>query len=102
MNYEIIVRPEAEGDLKEAFYWYEEQNPGLGLEFLRCVDAAFDILKRNPKIYQKIYKNIRRTLTRRFPYGVFHIIEGNKVIIIAIFHAKRDPGLLKERDFQED
>lgn len=97
MNYEIIIRPEAESDLTEAFHWYEEQSPGLGLEFLRCVDAAFDIIQRNPLLYQKIYKDIRRSLTHRFPYGVFYIIDENRIIILAVFHAKRDPELLKER-----
>jgi toxin ParE1/3/4 len=97
MNYEIIIRPEAESDLNEAFHWYEEQSPGLGLEFLRCVDAAFDIIQRNPVLYQKIYKEIRRALTHRFPYGIFYIIAENKIIVLAVFHAKRDPELLKER-----
>jgi len=46
--------------LTEAFHWYEEQSPGLGLEFLRCIDAAFDIITGNPELYQRVYKNIRR------------------------------------------
>lgn len=97
MSFDIIVRPEAENDMKEAFLWYEEQNPGLGYEFLLCVEAVFDTLMRHPELYRKVYQNIRRALTRRFPYGVFYIVEDTKVIILAVFHAKRDPGLLKER-----
>ncbi|NWF50541.1 MAG: type II toxin-antitoxin system RelE/ParE family toxin, partial [Ignavibacteriaceae bacterium] len=30
MKYRIIVRPEAEGDLSEAFLWYEDKRKGLG------------------------------------------------------------------------
>ena len=98
MKYKIIIRPEAEDDLEEAFQWYEEQNPGLGLEYLLCIDAAFDIIIiRNPKLYQKVYKNIRRALPRRFPYGIFYIIEDDKIIVLAVLHAKRDPRLLKKR-----
>ena len=98
----IIIRPEAETDLGESFLWYQEQNPGLGLEFLRCVDVIFDTIKENPKIYRKVYKNIRRALTRRFPYEIFYIVEGNKTIVLAVLHAKRDPELLKERASQEN
>lgn len=44
-----------------------------------------------------IYRELRRALTRRFPYGVFYIVEETKIIVFAVFHAKRDPALWKER-----
>lgn len=30
MEYEIILRPEAEKDLTDAFAWYEDKRKGLG------------------------------------------------------------------------
>lgn len=30
MDYQIIIRPEAEEDLRDAFGWYESHKPGLG------------------------------------------------------------------------
>lgn len=35
MSRELIVRPEAEAELAEAFQWYESRIPGLGLDFIR-------------------------------------------------------------------
>jgi len=35
----VIILPEAEGDLAQAYQWYEKQVDGLGNEFLLCVDA---------------------------------------------------------------
>lgn len=35
----IILTPQAQQDLDEAYQWYETQNQGLGKEFVRCVDA---------------------------------------------------------------
>jgi len=35
----VIISPEAEADLTEAYRWYEEQVDGLGSEFLLCVDT---------------------------------------------------------------
>jgi toxin ParE1/3/4 len=99
MNRNIIIRPEAENDLFEAFHWYEERNPGLGVEFLECIESTFDLIKENPGLYQTVYKNIRRALPKRFPYEIFYIIDGNKLVVLAILHAKRNPELLKERDF---
>lgn len=35
----LIILPEAEQDVAQAYIWYEEQELGLGEEYLRCVDA---------------------------------------------------------------
>jgi hypothetical protein len=33
MNHQLIIRPEAQADMTEAYRWYEERSEGLGLEF---------------------------------------------------------------------
>lgn len=52
MSRELIIRPEAEADLTEAFEWYETRVLGLGLEFIRTVDSLFNSIIRNPKRIQ--------------------------------------------------
>jgi toxin ParE1/3/4 len=86
---EIIVRREAQLEVQEAFRYYQEKSEGLGFEFMRSLDAALQSAKRNPFAYQKIYKEIRRILLRKFPYAVFYIVEENRIIVIACFHQKR-------------
>lgn len=60
MEYEIIIRPEAEKDLTEAFVWYEDKRDGLGFDFLLQVDAGLRFVARNPKIYAPAYKGTRK------------------------------------------
>jgi len=67
MNYEVLLRPEAEADIREVYQWYEEQAEGLGEEFLRAVDACFASVQRTPTAYAMIHKDIRRALLRKFP-----------------------------------
>ena len=50
MKKPLIVRPEAEADLAEAYGWYEQQVRGLGTEFLLCVDAVMASIERNPQL----------------------------------------------------
>jgi len=45
---ELIVRPEAEAELGEAFDWYESRVNGLGAEFLLAIDATLASIARNP------------------------------------------------------
>ncbi len=97
MSRRLVVRPEAEAELKAAFDWYEERVPGLGSEFLLCVDAVLSAVLRNPEQYPRVHNIVRRALTRRFPYEVLFVNDGERIVILAFFHAKRHPGRWQER-----
>ena len=97
MSRELIIRPEAEADLAEAFEWYETHVPGLGSEFIRTVDSLFNSIIRNPQAYPVVYKTALRALTRKFPYEVFFMVDADRVVIVAVFHARRSPQRWQER-----
>ena len=98
MSRDIVVRSVAESELAEAFDWYEDRLAGLGADFLLSVDAALQAIARNPEQYPAVHKTIRRALTRRFPYEIFFVVEEERVVVLAIFHAKRDPKKWQNRD----
>lgn len=97
MNRRLIVRPEAEAEMTEAFGWYEDRVPGLGSEFLLCVDAVFRAIQRNPDHYQRVHRTVRHALTRRFPYEVFFVEDDARVVVLSVFHAKRSPKVWQGR-----
>ena len=59
---QVIIRPEAESDIKDAYQWYEAQRKGLGESFLLCIEEALSRASRNPDIYSIVHKNVRRVL----------------------------------------
>jgi len=93
----LIIKPLAEIDAKEAMLWYNDKLEGLGREFLLSLDAKINAIQRNPKQFPIKYKNIRRALIDRFPYGIFYIIENETIYILAIIHTKRNPTTWKKR-----
>lgn len=97
MRYRLLIRPEAEADLREAFDWYEQRMPGLGDDFLMAVDTAIDSILANPFQHATIRRDARRALTRRFPYQVFFVAEDDVITIIAVSHGARDPKRWQER-----
>ncbi len=97
MKYKIIVRPEAENDLEEAFAWYEDRRKGLGYDFILQVDAGIRLIEHNPEIYPVEYKGTRKHLTKRFPYKIVYLIDGEKIIVLAVIHGKRSPTTIKKR-----
>ncbi len=97
MKYRVIIRPEAEEDLKEVFSWYEHNRTGLGYDFLLQVDAGINFIKRKPESHPTEYKGTRKHLIKRFPYKIIYFIEEEKIVVIAVLHGKRSPDLLKKR-----
>jgi toxin ParE1/3/4 len=93
----LIVREEAEADLADARKWYEQQRAGLGDEFILCVDAAFERIRRMPEVHPILYKDARRALVRRFPYGVFYRVEADYISVLAVMHNRRDPRRWQSR-----
>ena len=87
----MIIRPEAEADLVNARDGYERQREALGAAFLRCVEEVLERIGRTPEMYTTVYHDVRRALTRRFPYAVYYRIAGNEVVVLGILHTHRDP-----------
>jgi len=93
----LIVRPEAETEMTDAFDWYEDRVPGLGSDFLLCVDAALNAILRNPQQFPRVHHIVRRALTRRFPNEGFFVEDDERVVVLSVFHAKRNPKRWHER-----
>jgi plasmid stabilization system protein ParE len=96
-KYRLIIRPEAEFDIQDAFEYYESQSPGLGSEFVRAIDACLSGIGRNPQAYPIIYKQARRVLIKRFPYGVLYLIDQDIISVLACFHGRRNPKSWQDR-----
>ncbi len=91
MRVELIIVPEVEQDVTEAYAWYASRMPGLGEEFLGCVDAVIQDILQMPDMYAVIYDNYRRCLVRRFPYSIFYEYVNETIVVYGIFHTSRDP-----------
>ena len=96
MKYTLLVKAEAIQDLTEAFNWYEHKRTGLGVEFLDEVGKYYDRISKNPEQYQS-NKNQRIAVMHRFPYKIVYDIEGERIIVYAVYHDKRNPEKLTER-----
>lgn len=87
----LVFLPEARLDIADAYAWYEFQTPGLGAEFIRCLDVAFLSIERQPSIYPVVHEKYRRALVRRFPYAIFFEPDKGKIVIYSVFHCSQNP-----------
>jgi plasmid stabilization system protein ParE len=82
MSFSLVFRPEVRQELDEAYRWYEDQQPGLGDDFLDCVDEKINQIQQTPKLYAIVRKDIRRAVIQRFPYVIYYRLVLNRIISI--------------------
>lgn len=91
MSLPLHIRPEAERDVEDAAIWYEQQRAGLGHEFLDRVRDALAAVAGQPRQYPVVHRQTRRALARQFPFGIYYLIEADRIVVVAVMHGSRDP-----------
>ena len=97
MSYTVRLRDEADHDLVEAAIWYEQQQAGLGHEFLDAVVSTFESIGAAPFSFPELHRNTRRAVVSRFPFAVFYQVKDLNIIVIALMHGSRHPSNWKKR-----
>ena len=93
----INLLQEAEEELIKAASYYEQQQSGLGIEFIKEVRRTCNLISASPKAAAKVRKEIRRRLVRRFPFSVLYQEGEDSIQVIAIAHQRRKPRYWAKR-----
>ena len=89
--------PEALEEYREATLYYVERDPALALRFVEAVEDAIRRILESPERWRVLDDDVRRCLTRVFPYGILYTIEPEFILIVAVMHCSREPGYWKRR-----
>jgi toxin ParE1/3/4 len=92
MNLPVILRGRARREFDEAVDWYEGRQAGLGDKFTTAVQRVLDDISANPRHHPRALGEVRQGLVHGFPYCVYFREENGQILVIAIFHASRDPS----------
>jgi plasmid stabilization system protein ParE len=93
----VKFHPDAESEMIQAAAYYEEQQPDLGRRFLASVQNAVNRIILNPHLYPTVDLDVRRCLTKTFPFGVLFREQSRRIVIMAVMHQHRDPDYWKTR-----
>ena len=97
MTIKPFFRKAARLEYDEAAIWYESQKIGLGSEFVAEIQQALLIACENPQRFPNVLANVQRIRVRRFPYSIFFRIRSEKLVVLSVFHARRNPTIWRER-----
>ena len=89
--------PAAQAEYRQATLYYSEKSPLLASAFYREIESAIEQIIDNPFLYREVDEDVRRCLTKRFPYALLYTIENHDILILAVMHCSREPSYWKNR-----
>lgn len=93
MSYTYVFNPRAAEEYENAFVWYNERSVISADNLIIEVEEAIRVICEDPYRYRKTYKNLHELSLKKYPFYLIYQIDERerKVIIISIFHHKRNP-----------
>lgn len=93
----LSFHPEAEAEFNDAIDYYEDKERGLGYDFAVEVYATIQRITTFPKAWPVMENDVRRSLVRRFPYGILYSEATEEIWVVAVMHLHRTPEYWKHR-----
>ena len=93
----IDYLPAARCDFDASFDWYAERRAQAAVRFADAVDEALARVCASPTRFPSNDGMHRESPFKKFPFRfVYRVIE-DRVLVVAIAHAKRRPGYWRDR-----
>lgn len=64
---------------------------------MAAVERVIELIVEAPQRWPIIEEDVRRCLTRVFPYAVLYSVEVDYILILAVMHSHREPGYWRDR-----
>lgn len=93
----VEFHPVAQEEFRAAAEFYEAQQQGLGDRFITAVESCIARIVQAPTSWRIVEDDIRRCLTKVFPYVALFTIEDGYILIVAVTHCRREPGYWRNR-----
>ena len=93
----FAFHPEALDEFEDATRYYATIQRELAQRFVASVEAAIAKLAEQPASYAIFEQDVRRCLTRVFPYAVLYTVEADYILIVAVMHCHQKPGYWRDR-----
>lgn len=94
---EVVLLPQAEAEIREAFLWYFERSAIAADAFRTEIIAAIDTLGTHPTRWPADEEGVRYYVLTHFPYTVHYLLESQTVTILAVAHQRRKPDYWRKR-----
>jgi len=97
MSLPVTFHRAASAEFIEASVWYETKRVGLALEFIAEIDRCVSLASKHPLQFAVVSEDIRRVVANHFPYSIYFRAEESRIVVLAVFHGRRDPAIWQAR-----
>jgi plasmid stabilization system protein ParE len=89
--YALVYLTRALNEFADSLEWYSERSTQAPQNFVFEIQNKLEEIKSNPYKFRNRYKNFHEAPLKRFPFDIVFIIETERVLIVSIYHHKRNP-----------
>jgi plasmid stabilization system protein ParE len=94
---EVVISSAAELDYADGLTWYAERSARAAEGFETEFQRALESIAADPQRFPKCDERHRYFLMRRYPYQVIYRHVEDRLVVIAVAHAKRMPRYWSDR-----
>lgn len=98
MSLEVTFHRAAKAELIEASSWYDNKQYGLAAEFILEIERCITFASNYATECALVKSDIRRIVAKRFPYNIYFRAEKTHIVVLAVFHSRRDPIIWMTRN----
>jgi plasmid stabilization system protein ParE len=98
MPVRLELDPEAAREVEAVFDWYEQRQPGLGVDFTAQLDEDLSLLGESPRT-APLWRGaasqqlgVRVFVMRRYPFLLPYLVQEERMVVLAVAHVRRRPG----------
>jgi toxin ParE1/3/4 len=93
----VILRPDAETDVRDVHDSLEQIRSGLGKKFVDEVGKILERLESFPRMYGVVWKDVRAVRVKRFRYVIYYVAFSDRIEVLAVMHGARDAAAWRTR-----
>ncbi len=91
MSYTLVFKEEARHDILQVSNWYADEAENLDVRFIAHIESTLKIIRNNPKIFKRVYKNFRQAALNKFPYVILYEYSDDTIIVFSVFNTSQHP-----------
>ncbi len=94
---DLVIVEQAIIEMEDTFEFYNAKIEGLGDAFNEEVFDLLDTIQENPLLFPVKFGQVHEAVLLRFPFVVTYEVVENKIVVLSVFHTKRNPEEKIER-----
>ena len=93
----IHILDRAQTQILDSARFYEMQSSGLGSYFRSSILEDIRRLRTTAGVHQVVLGKYHRSVSRRFPFGVYYRVEDDQIWVHAVLDSRRHPDWIRQQ-----